>query len=109
MIAAINLYSREVNAFTDADMALAEEIAAVAAVAVTNATLYESAAELAAGLEQAMKSRATIEQAKGIIMATSRCPPDEAFSLLVKASQRENRKLREIAAEIVERYSRPPS
>ena len=29
--------------------------------------------------------------------------PDEAFQVLVRASQRENRKLRDIAAEIVER------
>ena len=33
--------------------------------------------------------------------------PDEAFQVLVRASQRENRKLRDIAAEIVERARRP--
>ena len=48
-----------------------------------------------------MASRATIEQAKGIIMAHKHCSPDEAFQVLVRASQRENRKLREIAELIV--------
>ena len=36
---------------------------------------------------------------------------DEAFQVLVRASQRENRKLRDIAAQIVERahQRRPPN
>jgi hypothetical protein len=54
-----------------------------------------------AQLRQAMASRAVIEQAKGIIMATTRCDPDRAFALLVDQSQAENRKLREIAADLV--------
>jgi AmiR/NasT family two-component response regulator len=52
-----------------------------------------------------MRSRATIEQAKGILMARTRCGPDAAFDLLVRASQRENRKLRDIAGDLVARYA----
>jgi AmiR/NasT family two-component response regulator len=48
-----------------------------------------------------MKSRAVIEQAKGMLMAAQRCSEDEAFELLVAASQRENVKLRDIATRIV--------
>ena len=109
VIAALNLYSCEADPFTDDHVALAQEIATQAAVAVANAVLYESASQLAVQLQQAMDSRATIEQAKGIIMATSRCTPDEAFDVLVRASQRENRKLRDIAADLVERSSQPSS
>jgi AmiR/NasT family two-component response regulator len=54
-----------------------------------------------------MDSRAAIEQAKGIIMATTGCGPDEAFQLLVRQSQHENRKLRELAEELVTRQRRP--
>lgn len=107
VLAALNLYSREVDAFTEEHVRTAVEVASTAAVAVANAVLYESASQLAAELEEAMRSRATIEQAKGIVMALSSVGPDEAFDLLVKASQRENRKLRDIAHEIVERSSRP--
>ncbi len=57
-------------------------------------------------LQQAMESRAVIEQAKGILMAAQRCSPDAAFNILVRASQNQNRKLRAIAAEIVDRYVR---
>jgi AmiR/NasT family two-component response regulator len=50
-----------------------------------------------------MASRAVIEQAKGVIMATTRCSADEAFRVLAEQSQHENRKLREVAEEIVGR------
>jgi AmiR/NasT family two-component response regulator len=57
-------------------------------------------------LAQAMLSRATIEQAKGIIIATSGCTEDEAMKLLVQQSQHQNVKVREIAREIVDNAMR---
>ena len=51
-----------------------------------------------------LASRATIEAAKAILMATVGCDDDAAFKLLVEQSQHENRKLREIAAELVARH-----
>lgn len=50
-----------------------------------------------------MKARAVIEQAKGMLMAAHHCSADQAFALLVRASQDQNRKLRDIAAEVVSR------
>jgi AmiR/NasT family two-component response regulator len=38
-----------------------------------------------------------------VIAAATGCGPEEAHRLLVQQSQHENRKVREIAAEIVER------
>lgn len=107
VLAALNLYAVEADAFREEHLDTADEVASTAAVAMANAVLYDSASQLAAELREAMRSRATIEQAKGIVMAQSGVGPDEAFDLLVKASQRENRKLRELASEIVERSSRP--
>jgi AmiR/NasT family two-component response regulator len=52
-----------------------------------------------------LESMPVIEQAKGVLMAESRCTPDEAFAMLRAASQRSNIKVRNIAAEIVARYS----
>ena len=37
-------------------------------------------------------------------MGAQRCSPDAAFDILVRASQNQNRKLRAIASEIVDRY-----
>ena len=57
-------------------------------------------------MAQAMQSRSTIEQAKGIIMSTSGCTPDQAMDLLVQQSQHQNVKLRDIAREIVDNAMR---
>jgi AmiR/NasT family two-component response regulator len=53
------------------------------------------------GLNTAAESRGVIEQAKGTIMAATGCGEDAAFAVLVAQSQAENRKLREIAVEIM--------
>ena len=74
-------------------------------VAAASVTRYVEGYELSNQLEQAMKSRAVIEQAKGILIAMEHCDPDTAFHILVRASQRENRKLRAIAQDVVERYT----
>ena len=52
-------------------------------------------------LHLALTSQPVIEQAKGILMARHNCGPDQAFRLLAQASQRQNRKLRDIAAAVV--------
>jgi AmiR/NasT family two-component response regulator len=59
------------------------------------------------GLRAAMANRAAIEQAKGLIIAARGCTPDEAFELLSRMSQNENRKLRDVAASLVESAQRP--
>ncbi|MDI9894331.1 ANTAR domain-containing protein [Rhodococcus sp. IEGM 1381] len=53
----------------------------------------------------ALSQRAPIEQAKGILMAIHRITADAAFALLVDRSQGTNRKLRDIAQEMVDKAS----
>jgi AmiR/NasT family two-component response regulator len=57
-------------------------------------------------LGHALESRSEIEQAKGIIMAITRCSADEAFLQFLRQSQRHNLKPRELAQEIVARSDR---
>jgi GAF domain-containing protein len=97
----LNLYAIEAGAFGDA-RGTAITFASYAAVAVHNMHLYESTRELADNLDIAMRTRAVIEQAKGILMSQRRCDATEAFNLLAAASQRSNRKLRDIAQAIVD-------
>jgi GAF domain-containing protein len=99
---AINLYALGAHAFDDGDRSLARAFASYAAVAVHNMHLYESTRDLARNLDIAMQSRAVIEQAKGVLMSQRRCDATEAFNLLAAASQRSNRKLRDIAQGIVD-------
>jgi GAF domain-containing protein len=54
-------------------------------------------------LEQALESRAVIDQAKGVLMALHAEDADDAFERLVRASSRRNVKLRELATEIIGR------
>jgi GAF domain-containing protein len=98
---ALNVYAIEPRAFDGDAIALAQTFAGYAAVALTNAHLYDSQATLAKHLQTAMESRAVIEQAKGIIMATRHCSADQAFGVLSKTSQDTNRKVRDVAAALV--------
>ena len=72
------------------------------AVAVANADAHAQLFEQARNMRLAMESRAVIEQAKGVLMAQRHVDAEQAFEILREASQRYNRKLRDIAAGIVE-------
>ncbi|MBG6105659.1 GAF and ANTAR domain-containing protein [Micromonospora vinacea] len=102
VVGALNVYARTPHAFDDDTVAVLETFAAYAAVALANAQLYESTANLARQMQDAMASRAVIEQAKGIIMAERRCTATEAFNILAKVSQDSNRKLRDVAQALVD-------
>ena len=58
-------------------------------------------ADLVAQLHAAMQSRSVIDQALGILMARQRCTAGEAFAVLRSASQSRNRKLADIAADLI--------
>lgn len=103
--AALNMYAETESAFDDADVQVASAFAKQAAVAIENAEAYYSVKQLAEQLQVALDTRIVIEQAKGLLMAEGRSA-DAAFTILKAASQRENRKLREIAAELVDKWER---
>lgn len=103
-IGALNIYSTDQTPFDMATQELAAAFASYAAVAVANAGVYATTATLAANLQRAVESRAVIDQAKGILMARHGLSADAAFDLLSKQSQRDNRRLRDIAVDLVEEY-----
>jgi len=100
-LGALNLYSRQPAAFDEGTAGRMSTFARQSAFVLVNAQAYWDARTLSENLEQALRSRATIEQAKGIIMAAGGRTPEEAFHILTRASQRENRKLRDVAADLV--------
>lgn len=102
-IGALNVYSTEPAAFaTPESLAAGLEVAEVVAVAVANADAHWQLGEQARNMRLAMEYRAVIEQAKGVLMAQRRVDPEQAFEMLREASQRYNRKLRDIAQGIVD-------
>jgi GAF domain-containing protein len=105
-IGALNIYGVDEGAFDEQTQELATTFASYAAVAVANAGLYASTAQLAAHLQRALDSRAVIDQAKGILMSRQGMSADAAFDLLSKQSQAANRKLRDIAQDLVDEVQR---
>jgi GAF domain-containing protein len=105
--AALNVYAVDEQAFDEDATQVALTFAAYAGVALANMHLYQAQGQVAEHLQTAMKSRAVIEQAKGILMGERRCNAEEAFNILVRLSQDTNRKLREVAEALVERAASP--
>jgi GAF domain-containing protein len=106
-IGALNNYSSEPEAFGDEALALANQITTYIGIAVMNADAHAEASATATQMQQALESRKTIDMALGIIIATHHCSPEEAFAVLSRTSQNHNRKLRELAKELVESESHP--
>ena len=107
VIGALNCYSGKAAAFGAQAVAIGEELAAHVAVAVGNAVAYTDAAALVEQMRAALSSRAVIDQAMGIVMAQNRCGPEAAFTILTRASQNRNLKLRDVARSVVANVSRP--
>ena len=92
---AITLYAETVAAFDDADRSVASIFAAHAAIALRAAQQQQQ-------LTAAIETRDIIGQAKGIIMARKQVDDATAFALLRDGSSRTNRKLREVAQQVVD-------
>jgi GAF domain-containing protein len=106
-IGALNNYSSQPAAFATPEALRAGlEVAEAVAVAVVNADAHARVIDQAHNMRLAMESRAVIEQAKGVLMAQRGVDAQQAFDMLREASQRYNRKLRDIAAGIVESTQR---
>jgi GAF domain-containing protein len=98
---ALNVYGRAADAFNTDDEGIAQEFATHAAIVVSNVVAYWEAIALSRNLTAAMDHRGVIEQAKGVLMGAHRISPDDAFNLLRQRSQHENRKLRDVALDVV--------
>jgi GAF domain-containing protein len=98
---ALNIYARKPNAFDEDSRTAATGFAPYAGVAAGNMLAYQSAQDLAGNMKTAIESRAVIDQAKGILMERYKITADQAFQALARVSMHSNRKLRDIADELV--------
>ena len=103
--ASLNLYAREHLELSEAQVGRATAYAEQLAATLQSVDAYRATARLARNLAEAMRSRAVIEQAKGILMATDHITADEAFQRLAVASQNTNVPVREIARQLVDELS----
>jgi hypothetical protein len=97
-IGLLNLYASKPHAFDPDTVTAGERLAAYAAVVLA----YAAEREKALKLERALHSSRDIGAAIGILMTRHLAATrDQAFDLLKTASQRTNRKLRELAEDVI--------
>lgn len=101
-LGALNVYALQARVFDETAAETAALFAEQASVVLANAEAFTRAQSAAANLGQALISRSVIDMAKGIVMGRDHCGPEEAFDRLRRMSQTQNRKLREIAQEMVD-------
>ena len=99
---AINLYARYPSAFGVVDRGKAVILASLATLALSAAHLHENEERRAENLHAALRTRELIGQAEGILMQRERIGANEAFDILRRASQHLNRKLREVAQDLID-------
>ena len=97
-VASLNVYSDEVDAFTDSDVLVGLLPATHGAQAAAAAQHREHADHL----QRAVQSNREIGTAMGILMAHDLLTQEQAFDLLRVASQKSNRKLADVARDVTE-------
>lgn len=98
---ALNLYGLDGHGYRDVDASLVELYLTAVVSAVRSASRYWTARQLSENLQEALVSRAVIDQAKGIVMGAHGIPAEQAFKLLVQVSQDGNVKVRDVASRLV--------
>jgi len=93
-LGALNLYSRRPGAFDD-------ESEHVGLLFASHAAVAYAAVRQQTGLTRSVATRQLIGQAQGILMERHKLSDQQAFALLVQASQHRNVKLRDIAEQLV--------
>jgi GAF domain-containing protein len=103
--AALNFFASQPGVFTDSVVHRAEGFAELAGRAVRLALRIADAQNLAEDLTAALEHRTVINLACGVVMAQNRCSQEEAMAVLTKASSHRNRKLRDLAGDILDQVS----
>jgi hypothetical protein len=102
LVGSLNAYSRSTEAFDEYDEKLMTLYTGAASQAVTDARRWQRLRETVIQLEQALVSRADIDQAKGVLRTLYGGSADDAFAMLVERSQNENVKLKLMARRILD-------
>lgn len=101
VLGALNMYAHGRDVFDEHAVAMGEAFSPHAAVSVHNAQLLDRAERLVAQLQQALTSRAEIDQALGVMMSRTGATAPEAFDKLRALSQARSVKLTEVAHDVL--------
>ena len=106
VLGALNVYGRKRDAFPAQAADLGRAFSGPAAASVYNAQLLAQAERHTSHLQAALTSRATIDQALGVIMSRSGVTAEEAFGLLRTMSQEQSVKLSVVAEHLLDQAVR---
>jgi len=101
-LGALVCYSGQLGAFGPEDHEIGQLLAERAAIVLAGTAQLWEAQRTIDQLTAAVESRQVIGQAIGLLMGRYGIGSDEAFDRLRRTSQQQNRKLREIASQIVQ-------
>lgn len=111
-VGALNMYSVSDNAFDDSAQAAVGPLADYAAEAITTSPLYAYSLDMIDGLVEDLESRAVIEQATGVLMATENTTTTGALDRLRTLALGSGESLRTVAQWVIEERptdARPPT
>jgi GAF domain-containing protein len=94
-LGSLNLFAEAIGAFEPKDIAIAQNFARHASIALSSAFTEQ-------GLAMAIDARTFIGQAQGILMGRYGIGADQAFEYLRRRSQQENVKLSDIAHHVID-------
>jgi GAF domain-containing protein len=100
-LGAMNLFRQADSELPETHLKLAQALADIATIALVQRREGAQTRRLAANLQIALDSRILIEQAKGALAVRRGIPLDEAFDHMRGQARDSNRKLHDVAAEIV--------
>ena len=103
VIGALNLFRGSDEAFTGIEMEIAQAMAEMAAIGLIQERALRERNLLTEQLQAALNSRVVIEQAKGMLAEYLAMTVDDAFKLLRSYARDHNRKLSQVASDVVDR------
>jgi GAF domain-containing protein len=103
VIGAMNLFRATDEPFTDDEMGIAQAMAEMAAIGLIQERALREHSLLTEQLQAALNSRVIIEQAKGMLAEYLKVTMAEAFKLLRTYARDHNRKLSDVARDVVDR------
>ncbi|MFD0382127.1 ANTAR domain-containing protein [Streptomyces stramineus] len=103
---ALTVYGFRPGCLDEACRGAAGELGDLAATTLVRDRRYREALAEVEQLDTALRRRPVVDQARGIVMYVLGCDADDALALLRRHSQRTNRKLSELAADVVDTRGR---
>jgi GAF domain-containing protein len=103
VLGTLGVFGSKAGALSADDLALAQSLANVAAVALVSARAAADGKALNLQLQHALNSRVIIEQAKGFLAQYANLGVDESFVILRRFSRDRNLRLTEVALKMLNR------